>query len=234
MGQVILRKTAEAKDAVKDARKMRQKCCPVSDPWRERCKVGRNMFGEMAHMKEIGTSRKIHKAPVKMQQGLILGHCAPTELQQRPRPTHLAISSGSRRRTCFLTSQGWCSGSEPSFSRLLRSKAKRCAASPPTVSRSSLAQIRPQVSSGTLSALYVKWLLDTCVMKATWLSAIPDSVLLQAADQRCPSDAFCTSHHLHGQKPLWQRLVGLGCRMLPTTVQGAIFAGVCVGRTSST
>ena len=56
--------------------------------------------------------------------------------------THMDLDASPFQLNLFFTSRGCCSGSEPSSSRLLRSKAKRCAASPPIVLRNSLAPIR--------------------------------------------------------------------------------------------
>ena len=104
----------------------------------------------MAHTSEFGTYRKMHRAPVKLQQGLILGHHDPTELQQRQSCPYITNPDGTIRITfaielVFLTPQSCCSGSEPSSSRLLRSRAKRCAASPPIVLRNSVAPIRSSI-----------------------------------------------------------------------------------------
>ena len=66
-----------------------------------------------------------------------------TERAAHTSQTHMDPDASPFQLNLFSASQGWCSGSEPSSSRLLRSKAKRCAASPPIVLRNSLAPIRP-------------------------------------------------------------------------------------------
>ena len=127
---------------------------------------------------------KMHHALVKQQRGLILGHHTPTELHQRQLPIHHKLDASPFQLNCFFTSQGCCSGSEPSSSRLLRSKAKRCAASPPIVLRNSLAPIRSSCVKWHAVGALCSWLVEL-------LLPVPTRALFsclmasRAASRRC-------------------------------------------------
>ena len=80
--------------------------------------------------------------------------------------THMDLDALPFQLNLFFVSQGCCSGSEPSSSRLLHSNAKRCAASPPIVSRNSLAPIRSSSvkwhAVGALCSWLVGYKCDAC------------------------------------------------------------------------